>query len=49
MVCFGVTDPVYRIDREVAFGKPNGEKPLTLTLSQRERGLTVVDGRFAPT
>jgi len=38
MVVFGVSDPVYRIDREVAFGNPNGEKPLTLTLSQRERG-----------
>jgi hypothetical protein len=49
MVVFGVSDPVYRIDRQVAFGNPNGEKPLTLTLSQRERGLTAVDGRVTPT
>jgi hypothetical protein len=44
MVCFGVTDPVYRIDREVAFGKPNEQQPLTLALSQRERGLNAATG-----
>ena len=43
------SDPVYRIDRGVSFGKPNSQEPLTLALSRRERGLTAVDGRVTPT
>ncbi len=43
------SDPVYRIDRGVSFGKPNSQEPLTLALSRRERGLTGSYERDAPT
>ena len=48
------SDPVYRIDQGVSFGKPNSQEPLTLALpkrrtARRERGLTGLYERDAPT